>query len=91
VSPGRATLNSRLVIAAWPEEKTRHSPPSSAPIAASSRRRVGLSGRPYPSRSGCGPVAGSRWYGAANTGPGRNGCPGTGSGNPARTHRVPSR
>src|SRR5918911_1455695 len=75
-------------MAACPLANASAEPPSSSPIAASSPRRVGLSDRPYPLTPG--PATGSRWYGAANTGPGRNGWPGSGAGSPAWTTRVPS-
>src|SRR5215467_9109307 len=74
-----------------PEENTTHpAAPSRSAMAASSVRNVGLSVRPYPSTPGLGPSTGSRWYGAANTGPGTSGRPGTAAGRPACTARVPS-
>ena len=77
-------------MAAMPLAKARQSPPSSSPIAASSRRRVALSGRPYESSPGTGPRSGSRANVDANVGPGRNGSPGRGRGRPACTQRVES-
>src|SRR5262245_8216792 len=74
-----------------PEENTTQpAAPSRSAMALSRVRNVGLSVRPYPSTPGLGPSTGSRWYGAANTGPGASGCPGTAAGRPACTALVPS-
>src|SRR5215468_6883280 len=77
-----------------PDANATHSAPppgdSRSAMAASSARHEALSVRPYPSTPGRGPLAGSRWYGAASTGPGMNGRPATGSGRPACAARVPS-
>src|SRR5882672_5857612 len=73
-----------------PLAKVRQLPPSSSPIADSSSRRVKLCGRPYESTPATTPLAGSSGKVDANTGPGRNGCPGPGRGRPAWTLRVES-
>ena len=88
-SPGRRTASSSAVTAARPVAKARQSPPSSSPIAASSRRRVGLSGRPYPSSAGDRPGVRVEVVRARRT-PARAGTarPAPASGSPAWTQRV---